>query len=265
MVRIVAVLLAAWGFMSARPAAGQPTAGAEEDIPELVTDRPDFTESAASVPDEFVQFEFGAEFGSDDSGQSLTLPLLLARWGLGGGFELRFGIPSLLATWPDDEFEAGESQTELGVFELGAKYVYALSEAVAVGILPYVDLPLKGGQYDSIGVAAGAKLVWSVDANDWLSIGGNFGLAFIGLGTQSSDREYLASLSFGFSATDSLGLFLEVFTRFPEEFSDQAPVFVDGGLTWLATERFQADVYVGMDMRSAPDAVFVGLGGAYLW
>lgn len=265
MIRIAALLFAAWVLLPAGPATGQPAGAQMEEIPEIVTDRPDFTESAASIPDGFVQFEFGAEFGNDDAGQALTLPLLLARWGLGGGFELRFGIPSLLATWPDDEIEAGESQTELGVFELGAKYVFDLSEAVAVGILPYVALPLKGDQYDSIGVTAGAKLVWSVDANDWLSVGGNFGLAFIGLGTQTSDREYLASLAFGFSATDSLGLFLEVFTQFPEEFSDEAPVFVDGGLTWLATERFQADVYVGMDMRSAPEAVFVGLGGAYLW
>lgn len=265
MIRTVAVLIAVWVFAFAGLAAGQPAPGQPEEVPKLITDRPDFTESAVSIPDDFVQFEFGAEFGNDEAGRTLTLPLLLARWGLGGGFELRFGIPSLLASWPKDELEAGEAQTELGVFELGAKYAYALSEAVAVGIIPYVDLPLKGGQYDSIGVAAGVKLVWGVDATDWLSIGGNFGLAFIGLGTQSSDREYLASLSFGFAATDTLGAFLEVFTRFPEEFSDQAPVVVDGGLTWKATERFQADIYVGMDVRAAPEAVFVGLGGAYLW
>ena len=265
MVRNVAVLFAAWVLVSAPLAAGQPPEAEPEQVPELVTDRPDFTESAASIPDGFVQFEFGAEFGNDAAGQALTLPLLLARWGLGGGFELRFGIPSLLASWPDDELEAGESQTELGRLELGAKYVVDLSDAVAVGVIPYVSLPLKGDQYDSVGVAAGATLVWSVDATDWMSVGGNFGLAFTGLGTSGSDREYLASLAFGFSATDSLGVFVEVFTVIEERFSGEAPVVVDGGLTWLATERFQADVYVGMDVRSAPEAVFVGLGGAYLW
>ena len=246
-------------------AAGDPPPRPVEKVPEIATDRPSFSESAASVPGGFVQFEFGAEFSSDDAGQALGLPLLLARWGLGGGFELRFGIPSLLATWPEDEIEAGESQTDLGSLELGAKYVHALSEAAAVGVIPFVTVPLKGDQYDSVGVSAGAKLVWAVEAADWFSVGGNFGLAWVGLGAISSDREYLASLTFGFSATDSLGLYVEVFTEFSEEFSEQAPVFVDGGLTWLATERFQGDIYVGMDLRNAPDAVFIGLGGAYLW
>lgn len=261
--RIVWMLSALLGL----PGAGlaETPIASPQPVPELITDRPDFTESAASVPDGFVQVEFGAEFANDEAGQALSLPLALVRWGLGGGFELRFGIPSLLATWPADDVEVGVSQTDLGTLELGAKYVYKLSEAAAIGVIPYVAVPLKGDQYDSLGVALGAKLVWAVDATDWLSVGGNFGLAFIGLGAQTEDREYSASLAFGFATTDSLGLFLEVFTEFAETFSDEAPVFVDGGLTFLASERFQADVYVGMDLRHAPEAVFAGLGGSYLW
>ena len=256
---MILLLFGAGSVGADEPTAGGPDAGAES--PALVTDRPTFGAAAAAVAEDFVVFEFGAEFGRDAAGEQLLLPLGLVRWGLGDGFELDLGLPSLEASWPDDEVD----QTDVGELMLAARWIVPLSDAVSVGVLPFLTLPVKGEHYDSRGVGLGARLVWSVQATDWLGVGGNFGLLFAGLGAETTEREYLASLGLSFALTDALGTFVEVFSVITESDSDAAPVSVDAGLTWLVTERFQLDVYGGMDVRHAPDVFFAGLGGAVLW
>jgi hypothetical protein len=256
---VVPLLFVAEPVRAAEPLAGD--VSPEQEIPSLITDRPTFGAAAAAVAEDYVVFEFGAEFGRDAAGEQLLLPLGLVRWGLGDGFELDLGLPSLEAGWPDDEV----AQTDVGELMLAARWVVPLSDAVSVGVLPFLTLPLKGDHYDSRGVGLGARLVWSVQATDWLGVGGNFGLLFAGLGAEQSDREYLASLGLSFALTGALGTFVEVFSVIAESDSDAAPVSVDAGLTWLVTERFQLDVYAGMDVRHAPDVFFAGLGGAVLW
>lgn len=227
----------------------------------LVTERPAFSASAAAVPEGGVQLELGAQFDHQVEGLGLDLPLALLRYGLGGGFELRLGLPSIQLSWPANAAAA----TDLSPVELGAKYVYALSESVAIGALLALSLPLQAEQYDTLGVGLGGKLVWALELTDWLGLGGNFGLIFGGLGASQTDREYQVSLGFGFSLTDSLGLFVECFTLIAESAPAQAPVFVDGGLTWLVLELLQLDLYLGLDLRAAPEAVFFGLGLSHRW
>lgn len=66
--------------------------GAEEP---LITDRPDFTESANSVGRGVVQFESGVTFIEFPSGTNVTtLGEILVRWGVSVPLELRFQIPT---------------------------------------------------------------------------------------------------------------------------------------------------------------------------
>jgi len=236
---------------------------APPDLPDLVTDRPTASASGAVVSDGYLQVEFGAEFANDDQGRELSLPLVLMRYGMADGLEVRFGIPSLSIQWPEGEPDT----TDLVPIELGVKYVYPLGEAASIGLLPFLTVQLMGEQYDSIGVGLGARLVWSVEVTDWMSVGGNFGILFTGLGASPSvgDREYLASLAFGFAASDALGLFLEAFCPIVESDAANAPATLDAGLTWLVLPGLQLDVYLGMNLRRAPGGVFAGMGGAYLW
>jgi hypothetical protein len=69
---------------AARSAAQTPS------VPELVTDRPDFTESSEVVGHRIVQIETGlrVEQSAAATGQ-VTTPQVLVRVGLGSRFELR--------------------------------------------------------------------------------------------------------------------------------------------------------------------------------
>src|SRR2546430_930614 len=76
----------------------QPAAGAR---PELVTDRPDYTESSDIVSPGLLQFESGMSYeGTDRDGvhsRSLTVPGALMRIGLVPRLELRLGADGFLA------------------------------------------------------------------------------------------------------------------------------------------------------------------------
>ena len=63
---------------------------------ELVTDRPDETESATVVPRGLVQVETGYLFTRDSGMDSYAVPGTLARIGLGGRTELRIGHAGLI-------------------------------------------------------------------------------------------------------------------------------------------------------------------------
>lgn len=61
----------------------------------ISTDRPDFTEGARSVRKGSLQFEGGV---TATDGDEWTLPEALLRYGVGGGAELRFGLPLYTST-----------------------------------------------------------------------------------------------------------------------------------------------------------------------
>src|SRR5262247_1179263 len=66
--------------------------------PELVTDRPDFTESSEVVGRGVLQVESGLTLEQpDDSVRQVTLPQLLFRFGLGSRVELRLASDGYVA------------------------------------------------------------------------------------------------------------------------------------------------------------------------
>src|SRR5262245_41499031 len=83
---------------------------------ELVTDRPDQTESAVVVPAGTLQIELGLGTGGGDGGDVLEVPGTLLRYGLSKRFEARLAWPG----WIRND-GAGEEVSGLGDPELGAK------------------------------------------------------------------------------------------------------------------------------------------------
>ena len=86
--------------------------GASAQAPELVTDRPDRTESATVVPRGLLQVETGYLFARDGGVDGHAAPGTLLRIGFGGRTEIRLGHAGLLG---------GEGRRGAGDSELGAK------------------------------------------------------------------------------------------------------------------------------------------------
>jgi hypothetical protein len=242
-----------------------PTAGAdpaeESNALPLVTDRPDFTESSAVAPPGHVQMEMGVEFGNDDQGQSLSLPLLLLRYGMSDALELRLGVPSLISVWPS----GGAQVSDVGSLELGAKVVFDLGAGFALGVLPFAALPITEENADTVGVDLGGKIVWAVDVLDGFSLGGNLGLIVSGVGCSASEQEYLASLSAGFALDDGWGLFVESWLSALHGDFEHPRWIADTGFTCRLIPTVQLDGYVGVNLLALPEDAYLGTGVSVLW
>ena len=88
------------------------TGVAREQPPDMVTDRPDQTESAAVVPRGLLQVETGYLFARDGDVDGHAVPGTLFRLGLGGRLELRIGHVGIVG---------GAGRRGAGDSELGAK------------------------------------------------------------------------------------------------------------------------------------------------
>lgn len=232
---------------------------ARAERPELITDRPDFTESAAAVPPRYVQAELGAQATLTDGQQVLEAPALLLRTGVVRNVELRVGAPSAVVTWAEGQDGA---ETDVGSLQLGAKLMLP-GEGGAAGLLPFVDLPVRASHYDSVGVGVGLKAVWAVDLGPRLGLGGNLGAQLSGLGAEDVDVAWhaLGSLSLGISLSERLGTFVEVFTLLDEA---DWQVYGHTGLTLAVTRWLQLDLHGGM-LLDTPATGFVGVGAALLF
>lgn len=237
--------------------------------PELVTDRPDQTESSAPVPRGTVQLEVGGSFQRfDDRDVRLEvqeIPGTLVRFGMTDRVELRLGWTGFV----DQELSLGgstESVDGAGDGELGVKV--ALSEErgrrpesafLFSTSVPWGDADLTSDRFDpSFRFLAGHTLT------DRLSFGYNAGMAWSsrrgarGVVETVSVAEYTAAL--GISWTERLGAFVELFGELPVDAPGGDVHSFDGGFTYLLRPNLQLDVSGGVGLTDTAADWFVGAG-----
>ncbi len=243
-------------------------AHAEEEAPpqeelELIGDRPDFTESSAAIAPLHLQGELGVDYSTFGDDQVLTVPALLLRFGFVEHWEARLGLPSYEASFVETEDGSSETDHDVSGVELGAKGAFDLSDRFALGVLPFVVLPLYGDAWDASGMELGLKGLWAFDLNETFSLGGNLGVVVGGVAAEGDIAvESLVSLSLGIALTQRLGMFAEVYALISDE-PEVAPV-ADGGFTFLITPRFQVDLYGGVGFLEASRGFNAGCGAIFL-
>lgn len=225
------------------------SAAVAQDEP-LVTDRPDFTESALTVPAARVQLEAGATLARSDDEDELTLGEPLIRWGLRPDLELRVEAPS----WIDGPDGAGFGDPGLG-FKLALPPF--LGDDLA--LIAATTIPLGDDDVGQEGWHPEAVLAASWELSPALVLASNVGATTTSV---EEDRQLLAwtSLSLGASLAGSVGGFIEAF-GFVED-DDAGPVYVDGGLTRLLGNDFQLDVRLGAGLFQAAGDWFLGAGAS---
>lgn len=241
-----------------------PVSNADE-VPPLVTDRPDFTESAETVPRGGFQLEFGYTFSKDGDTESHALGELLLRAAIGGRVELRVGIHSW--SWedgPDCNCDGLEDSS------LGAKIklLDALEEPGGLrpdmALIAGIGLPTGSEEFGEDDFQPGVALALAWGLTERASLSSNLGYAYI-----SDDGENLnelaGSLAFGYGLTESVGCYLEYyqFLRTEDGFDD--PGFVNGGLTWLTAENFQLDWRAGYQLAGDGSEFYTGIGASWRW
>ena len=237
-----AAILAAAGGAGAQPA-------------ELVTDRPDQTESAVVVPRGLFQVETGYLFTRDGGADGHAGPGTLFRIGLGGRTELRLGHAGIVG---------GGGASGAGDSEIGAK-VNLVSRADGrrpqVALLGALSLPTGAPGLSSGGADASFLAAFAHDLGPRLSLGWNAGAAWESAPDRPGRSTFIVySLALGVSLSDRLGTFLEVFGDRQVKGASSVAASVDAGLTLLLTDVLQLDASAGRRLRGQADDLFVGAG-----
>ena len=225
------------------------TLGAQE----MITDRPDYTESAVVVPAKMIQVESGVGYTDFNSAEELSFPNTLTRIGLGHNLEIRLGFPG----WSNIKVN-DKSKAYLNDLLFEAKYQVTKDNAVIPMAVMFVStLPTGDDEVSVENAEFGLKFAVAYNLNNRLGLGVNFGA----ISTEVADeRELLsvASLSLGIGINDRFGAFIETFAEMPQNASWQPAA--DGGFTFLLSPEAQLDAYVGAGLNDYAPDLFAGVG-----
>jgi hypothetical protein len=128
----------------------------------------------------------------------------------------------------------------------------------AVSVLADFSVPRTATQgFDVDNLAPSLYLLFENPVCDWFSIGYNVGAEWDG--TLPSPTTF-AALCFGFSATDSLGCFVESYNYFNELGNAYC---MDFGLNWQVSRKVQLDIAANMDITNPSQCWAISCGVAW--
>lgn len=244
----------------AQETAARPTAavGGGEKLPEMVTDRPDVTESSEVVGRGIFQFESGWTYEADGAARSQTMPAGLLRLGLSRRLELRLGGDGFLLQTDGTVRQAGHSD-----FEIGAK-VRVFDESAAgfdMAVIPMFSVPTGSAGFTSGGYDPTLKLTLARSLPAGFHLSGNVNVSSVSDELGRFAQRAL-TLSAGHDLVAGWGGFLEVYGFSPIERGAQSGVTIDGGASHFIGGNLQFDVEAGRGVNADAPDWFAGFGFA---
>ncbi len=222
---------------------------------EMVTDRPDQTESSNIVLPGHLQIEAGGLLERDEFNENLNSAAVLFRYGFSEKLELRLGLEQQwLYPQNSSDVYAGLTPASLG-FKLALTDESCWVPKMALlstFSIPFSDHVLQS-RYPGIDI----RLTGEHTVNDKSGIGWNLGSSWNG------DDAYATawySIAYGYELLPFLGCFAEIFGEMgpaPDTFN------FDAGFTVPVNENLQFDIYGGMGLNDAANDYFIGLGVSY--
>ena len=246
-----------------------PSSGEGTDEPEMVTDRPDQTESTAIVPIGRTQIELGVGLAQEDvDGFDLEIsggPATLVRIGLTDSIELRLGWEG----WIEEEIDFGPESVSADGFgdaEVGTKIGLREGDGVspAVAVIVATSVPVGEEGFSSERFDPSARLTVSHDFASGVGLGWNIGIES---GSEPSDdggrttlTTAIYTLAAGFPASDRWGVFVEAFGDVPLSAEGDPAHLLDAGVTWLVRPSLQLDAAAGAGISDAAPDWFAAVG-----
>ena len=227
--------------------------------PQIITDRPDQTESPFVMPRGYFQLETGAIFShrksNDIKFKSKVYNTTLLRYGLNDVVEVRL-IQNLEGA--KNKYSDGSEVTvgaELSPTYLGAKFALAEEKGALpqIAFLAHIGGPVFTDQ--RTGFLTDFRFNFQHTLSDRFTLGYNLGGAW---SDDFNTFQSLYTLVLGHSISSKLGAFLELYGFFPE--SSQPDHQIDGGFTYLVSSDIQIDLYGGFGLsEESPDGI-LGFG-----
>ena len=237
--------------------------------PELITDRPDATESAHTVPRGLLQLEAGIRAGDLDRSKGLrflSAPESLLRIGLNDAFELRLGFDGYLVEQTSSSGGGEETERGIGAPSLGFKVAISEEQGALpqVAFLGTLRLPTGDEQFRPSRADPAFRFALSNTLSERLSLGYNLGLAWITLadefGVEDTESLFDWTVALGISAAERLGFFVEFYGLVGASASTKPLNVFQGGATYLLTPRLQIDATASVGLSEVAPDWTVGTG-----
>ncbi|MEL6810108.1 MAG: transporter [Bacteroidota bacterium] len=235
-----------------------------ETDPEMITDRPDATESPSIVPKGFLQIEAGAFYTSFEENsvkeEVIGYNTTLLRYGILENLELRLGWNFEEGRTTIDGTRLEDVTSGFSPLLAGMKVNITQEEGwiPTIGLIGHLFLPLSASS-DYRPETTGVDFRFSFDhtLSEKSSIAYNLGAQW---GNDSPEAAYIYTLAYGYSITDTFGIYAEVYGDFPED--NRANHFWDAGLTYLVMNNLQLDATVGSGITEGQD-ILISAGFSY--
>jgi len=227
---------------------------------DLITDRPDQTESPSLVSKGSIQIETGF-FYENTENQNLKEKTYgyntsLLRYGLLDNLELRLGFDYLETKTELNNQEFGNRKAGFRPLLIGVKVGIAKEKGLLpeIGLLGHLHLPFsvsKEIRPEATGVDFRFSFSHTLTENSGISY--NLGAAW---GEDSPHASYLYTVVYGYDINEKLGLYLEVYGDLPED--DSSDHFWDAGITYKLKKNMQLDALIGTGIDNTQKLMFGG-------
>jgi hypothetical protein len=231
---------------------------------EMVTDRPDQTESPVAVAPGYVQLELGWSYVEAGAVQLHSVPATLARVGVVRGLEVRLGF----AGWRHLEAGGTEATQGAGPLGVGVKGELLRGQGLkpAVALLGELLLPTAAEGLGPTRVDPSVRVALAHVLSDAVSLSYNVGVAWRSERQESAESrtwtQGLYTLSLGVALGQRVGAFAEAFGTVPLTDGSFAAHLLDGGFTVLVLPNLQLDLSAGVGLDGDADDWFVGAGAS---
>jgi len=207
---------------------------------DLITDRPDQTESAVVVGDKKIQIESGILNQENSDGEkNLSIPTNLFRYGISEKIELRLNLEH------SDQKNYGIESIEIGSKINLNKNQNSLTK---IALLSHLLLPKKE---ENLGIMNLISI--SHDQIKNLSIGYNLG--YTHFMNQSGSLKY--SIALGRGLSEKIGFFIETYGEI--EKSEMPISNFDSGFTYLVKDNLQIDISFGLGINNQMNFQSIGV------
>ena len=232
-------------------------------IDPLITDRPDFTESTETVPVGMTQVEGGYTYSRTGQAKQHSYGELLIRHALGRKMELRLEVPSYARVHSTLGKASGFEDGSIGFKVMIAKGADRPGlKKPRVSLIGATSLPIGSRDFRERKLQPEVKLLLGWNLSEQVAVSSNLNYAYL---SEDGNRysEVSGSVSFGFSLSDRVGSYVEIFGFVPG--GDRSNTrFINGGFTYLINNDFQLDTRLGCGLSNnikGPD-YFFGVGVA---
>ena len=219
-------------------------------------DRPDQTECPFITPHKYIQVENGFTFETIDQNQkTYNYPSTLWKYGVNEKFELRL-ITELTLEKTKENSSNGFSPLTIG---------FKTSLFEEKGFIPKTSFighvttsKIGSNEFQTKYIAPSFRFTMQHTLSEKISFAYNLGSEWNG---ENAEHSYIYTLTTGFSFTDEIGFYTELYGFIPTE--NMADHRFDCGLTYLINNDFMADISGGFGLTENAPQNYISLGLSY--